>query len=548
MSFPSGYSKNQIANPAGLKCTAISAKDKNVYFADIGTTTKIRKIDSQGTITDFVDPAFRVTSMYLFDTTLFIGGLTTDIPPIPTFKSVDINTGSITTYTLAGLTLDTGRGNFFAISTTTIYIADASAHFIDQISINTETNIATVSQYSITVPGNPSLFGIGGTGTTTSDFMYVTASDNNIYRVAISSSPQVPADVMTISGATLNSPLDIVYVNSDSALYIVDSGNNSIRRGTISGTTITITGSFTSGISSPQAINYSSSPGLLRFYVANNGASTGLSFPSTGGTTIDKLYQTSGGSTMGGDPHVKGLMNTDYYILPINNDVYNLFDNNDEFDHLVVNTQTQMYSFEKIAFAEEILKYFKEKNEVEYENAYNKIIPIYDNPEIYDVSFMKYVSFLYKDIYFVIDMDSLELINNTSLIFDKSNDFLQPITKTKDHNFTKIKEVSFRLVSFNTKNGCVNFKLYRLYDRLNFRNSIELNMEVSKNDKTTGLLINALDCKIVPSLDFVETELNCDKIKKIIPDTLNHYKNTIVPYANKKRQEVKDFINKKLLV
>lgn len=554
MSFPSGYSHVQLTAPTGLRCTSIATKNTNVYFSDFGDSTLVRKIDALGTVTTLADPAFDVSSMFLFENTLFVGGLN---GAIPTLKSIDITNSTITTYTVAGLALDVGRGNFFGTSTTSLYIADSTAHFVDLLTITGTT--ATVSQYSIAIPGNPSLAGIYGTGITTSDFMYFTASNNNIYQVAVNSilPPPIPATLMTISGATLNAPTDIVYAVD--ALYIADSGNNAIRRGTISGTTITITGSFTTSMSSPQAINFSVTS-LLRFYVSNNGVSTGISSPSTAGTTIDKLYQTSGGSSVGGDPHIKGIKNNDTYILPVNNSVYNLFDNKDNTNRLIVNCQTQIYSFDKIMCVQELMKYLKTSGK-EYINKYTKLID--NNPEIiddskiqvYDVSFLKYVSFNYKENYFVINMESLEIVtdDNTTLP-DENNKFIKihSITDSPKHYFPEYSEnAKIRTIEIMTDIGGIYFYLYRLFDRLNFRNVVELEFElcfesvIKHNDKISGLLIDALDCKIIPSLNFVENFIGTsdnNEIKKITLQTLDDYKKTIVPIANKKRRELRKMI------
>lgn len=212
-----------------------------------------------------------------------------------------------------------------------------------------------------------------------------------------------------------------------------------------------------------------------------------------------------------GDPHIRcyfGPTNS-IYVLPTNNYVYKYFDNQDLEERIVINTQMWLLSFDRIVFAEELLR----RNYVnEHRLALDMITkhPLtMDKVKPFDTSFAKTICINIDDIPFMIDMETLE----PELESESSNKIELSNIMESDGKYYQTKSGStincvMRIITINTKKmGWIKLYLYRDYKRLNHRNHIHIVFEKYHKDdlrNCSGILMyRRCHDAIVPSLTHI---------------------------------------------
>lgn len=236
---------------------------------------------------------------------------------------------------------------------------------------------------------------IGYDGTT---YAYTISGGNNIIRYilgdTITSLVTLSYDVVPTYNLT-----DLMYVGGE--LYLADVGGN-LYRYSISGTSLIFMSTINVSLNfQSYTIAFSSTGGTntLRFY---------YSVPDTG---VNKIYANSGGTNIGGDPHIKPIFGTKY-MLPNNEKCYRLFDNLQEGDNrLVINTKCW---FLPQNYLDDHFNKFRDENVLSWLKSY---------------TYMRYLSIINGKESIVIDMESLKCVEYTNDI-DVDSFLLKEINDT----------------------------------------------------------------------------------------------------------------------
>jgi hypothetical protein len=223
------------------------------------------------------------------------------------------------------------------------------------------------------------------------------------------------------------------------------------------------TGDFlTTGTLDLISISYSDTPGLSRFY--------------SGVTALTKFYLTSGGSPIGGDPHVSPIIGLPY-LLPNIEECFNLFDNKEENDRVIVNTKCWFLS----------------------QHVINKYPVKLRNKKIFKtMTFMRFIQIIFRGEFMIIDLEGLIIIDNKIINGIIISDIYENIDGLYNINTKKYRKKGAtyeRIITINSKTKITLSFAPENTDRNNIFINFDSNKEINEYNYNGALIYNS-DWKI----------------------------------------------------
>lgn len=233
----------------------------------------------------------------------------------------------------------------------------------------------------------------------------------------------------------------------------------------------------------------------------------------------ERMVRASGSG--GGDPHIRPYFNktNDIYLLPSDNLIYKYFDNQDPSERIVINTQMQILSLDRIIFAEELM--IRRQGRNNWDKVPNAIKNIIKYPKtietktFFDPCFAKYISIIYQSDshkeQLLINVENLKVIKKWSKTKEKIN--VSKIQKSDGRLYKNkkgdIKNTKMRTITITSKKlDTIKIVIYRDYERLNHRNHIALvftNHSQTYLKRCAGVLMNINTHGMsVPSLNYID--------------------------------------------
>jgi len=236
----------------------------------------------------------------------------------------------------------------------------------------------------------------------------------------------------------------------------------------------------------------------IMYCVNDDGSNLRFFVIDSGNSAIRKLYPQSGGSSIGGDPHIRPLFGSTY-LLPNDENIYNLFDSNESGDK---------------KFTIKSKNWFL-PNDIKQKDLANLSMDDSEIPILKglwsEYTYMKYVSFNYGTEHVIIDMDTLQTVKYEE---NKVNTHeLEIIEDDQTHNILSLSKISKsskgmydnmynvyttpsttieRTIELNTSKYNLTFTLQRDTSSFGHRNNISLDIVFSEDcvESLTGCLIS----------------------------------------------------------
>jgi hypothetical protein len=335
--------------------TSVLGYGTNIYVADYNNST-IYQYDIAGNLTTLasvspINPGSmgidQITGTLLVFPSFISGNpnlngkiftITTGVTPVVTSYTYS-STGSNTN-------LGSVRGNAYATSATTAFVADYDNHQISSVVLNND-NTYTVTLFAVLPLSvtNTNINGIASDGT----YLYTVGNlgtGAGKFFQYLAAGPAGGTATQLTGGAT--SFTDIIYIASTPdpsintpSYYVSDYLNNQISVYTLSLSTMSLQASFTTtndpNMRLPLALSFSQTggTGILRFYFLNQPLSATR-------PVVAKLFLTNGGSQTGGDPHVTPIFGKIYDLPNDDGTFVRMLDtgkNNKQIDRICINAK-----------------------------------------------------------------------------------------------------------------------------------------------------------------------------------------------------------------
>jgi hypothetical protein len=384
MTFQSEFTETSLPTPSSQSSgVLIVGFQTDIYYY---SGPQLKKIDAYGNETVLYSGISQIDSIRTFGVSVdgsFLILIKTNLPNGQNITAYSTITNSIIQYTpgLGSNVIDNVAGNIAFISNTNFYISNNFSNilYMTNVTLNNDNTYSATNEFSTSL--NLVAYGAVINHNNVPEIMGVhEVLNDDTYFFDFINAPII------ISASSNHAPYkSFVFANTINGLfgpyyYLLAKNITFIDRYDVNFNFIDSFQLTGVGVGTT-FINYSTTPqgSYERFYIS--------------GDLLRKLFFNNGGSAVGGDPHVKSLLNGSY-MLPNEEKSYNLFDNIDDVNRVIINCKCWF-------LLQDVINSYplKLRHKMIFKN----------------FTYMRYIQIIFNGKFIIIDLEGLKVLNDKSV-------------------------------------------------------------------------------------------------------------------------------------